>query len=118
MREHEISRRFYPRSTQNVIYQHTFPGRIQLGPACHTMNVARDLRLWQRVELRPIPRHDGFQTDFQCEAPPIESNVWRRPGRENGKVINKMLTWGDAIPETCSMMSTSESTCHHVFAPD
>jgi hypothetical protein len=82
------------------------------------MNVARDLRLWQRVELRPIPRHDRFGTDFQYEAPAIDGDLRRRPGRENGKVINKMLTRRDAIPEACCMLSASKSTCHHVRAPD
>jgi hypothetical protein len=98
-----LSRRLDP--VEQRVHGHPSPGRVQLGPLRHAVDVAGDLFARQGAELvpRPAPRLVNLTVDG--EVPPVQRGVRGRTCGQHRKVPRHVLARG--YPVGRSRVTTS-----------
>ena len=76
------------------------PLHVELGPLGHAVDVAGDGLLRQGPELVPSPAGQRASVDGEhAEVPPVERNVGRGSGRENGEVVDEVLRRRETVAD-------------------
>src|SRR5437667_3813236 len=80
--------------------RHSLPGRVELGPACHAMDVKHHGLARQGSDLRPFQREWRLDLSPDAEVPTGQLRVLRRaPKVEDRELLGQDLAGWDALDD-------------------